>query len=203
MANAVDRSALAVRNRVTSLYQESGITEATHRTRESLSTVTSVLFLVAAFEAYNLRFEVLPDRYAFTIPAIGLLRTKDYPVLIPDLFLLLTSSFWAPTLTWVFTSTIIPTLFGYFFNLAAAHPTGRNTRRSSQGPEHVVDPLMFSVAKAILAFVVYGQGVTFGGWIDHDSIARINGAVYGGWKGIVAGSAVTGLFSIYDAVLKK
>ncbi|KAI0134075.1 hypothetical protein BJ170DRAFT_183624 [Xylariales sp. AK1849] len=203
VANAVDRGTLAVRNRVTSLYQESGITEATHATRESLSTVTSILFVVSAFELYFLRHEVLPDRYAFTIPAISLLGTKDYPVLIPDLFLLLTSSFWSPTLLWLFTSSVLPTAIGYFFNLSVAHQSGRRTRTHNPNPDYVVDPLTFSIVKALISFVVYGQKVTFGGWIDEESIARVSGAVYGGYKGILVGTAITGLISIYDAVLKK
>ena len=133
-----------------------------------------------------------------------MLGTNDYPVHVPDLFLLLTSSFWSPTLTWLFTSTILPTLAGYFFNLSAANqPTRRTTRNTTPTPDYVVDPLTFSIVKALISFVVYGQGVTFGGWLSEESIARINGSVYGGYKGILTGTAVTALISIYDAVLKK
>jgi hypothetical protein len=203
VAEAVDRSTIAVRTRVASLYQESGITEATHATRESLSTVNSVLFAVSLFELYFLRPEVLSDRYAFTIPAVNFLGTKDYPVFIPDMFLLLTSSFWSPVLLWAFTSTILPSLFGYFINMTTNAHHGRITRRSAPPPDYVVDPLTFSIVKAVLSFVVYGQGVTFGGWIDPVSIERINTAIYGGYKGILAGTAITGIFSVYDAVLKK
>lgn len=203
VANAVDRSTLAVRTRVASLYKESGITEATTATRESLSTVNSVLFAISAFELYFLRPEILADRYAFTIPAISFLGTGDYPVFIPDMFLLLTASFWSPALIWAFTSTVLPSLVGYFVNLTAGAHHGRVTRRSAPVPDYVVDPLTFSIVKAVISFVVYGQGVTFGGWIDGQSIERINSAVYGGYKGVLVGTAITGLFSIYDAVLKK
>ncbi|ORY68770.1 uncharacterized protein BCR38DRAFT_507955 [Pseudomassariella vexata] len=202
VANAVDRSTVAVRNRVATLYKESGITEATHATRESLSTVTSVLFIVSAFELYFLRHEVLPDRYAFTIPAINFLGTKDYPVMIPDLFLLLTSSFWSPALLWSFTSSVLPSVVGYFLNLTiGTQPPGRKTRGTT--PAYNVDPLTFSIVKALISFVVYGQKATFGGWIDDESIARVNGAVYGGYKGILVGTAISGLMSIYGAVLRN
>ncbi|KAI1389971.1 uncharacterized protein F4822DRAFT_428319 [Hypoxylon trugodes] len=200
VAEAVDRSTVAVRTRVVSLYKESGITEATHATRESLSTVTSVLFAVAAFELYFLRPEILADRYAFTIPAISFLGTKDFPVFVPDMFLLLTSSFWSPALLWAFTSSILPSITGYFINLSVSHPA-RVGRRNAHAS--VVDPLAFSIAKALISYVVYGQGITFGGWIDETSIARINTAIYGGYKGILTGTAITGILSIYDAVLKK
>lgn len=204
VAEAVDRSTVAVRNRVSVIYKESGVTEATRATREYLSSVNAVLALVSVFELYFLRHEVLPDRYAFTIPALQLLGTKDYPVMIPDLFLLLTTSFWSPTFLWACTSAILPTLFGYFFNLSVAHQSGRRTSRNANpSPDYTVDPMTFSIVKALLSFVVYGQNVTFGGWFSEESIARVNGAVYGGWKGVLVGTAVTGLFSVYDAVLKK
>ncbi|GAP84490.1 hypothetical protein SAMD00023353_1100050 [Rosellinia necatrix] len=213
VAEAVDRSAVAVRTRVAAVYRESGITEATRATRETLSTVGAVLLAVSAFEMYFLRPELLADRYAFTIPAIPLLGTGDHPVFVPDMFLLLTASFWSPALLWAFTSAALPSLAGYFVNLTAApHHTSSGggrvvTRRSAPTPtatpEAVVDPLTFSIVKALISFVVYGQGVTFGGWINAASIARINSAVYGGYKGVLAGAAISGIFSIYDAVLKK
>ncbi len=215
VANAVDRSAVAVRTRVTTLYKESGITEATHATRESLSSVTSVLLAVSAFELYFLRPEVLADRYAFTIPAVSFLGTQDYAVFIPDVFLLLSSSFWSPALLWALTSAVLPSLVGYFVNLtttnaaaaaasASASQQGRvPPRRAAQAPDYAIDPLTFSIVKAVISFVVYGQGVTFGGWLNPRSIERINGAVYGGYKGVLVGTAISGLFSVYDAILKK
>ncbi|KAI0407623.1 hypothetical protein F4802DRAFT_595026 [Xylaria palmicola] len=203
VANAVDRSTVALRTRVASVYKESGITEATHATRETLSTVTSVLFAISAFELYFLRPEILADRYAFTIPAVSFLGTGDYPVFVPDMFLLLTSSFWSPALIWAFTSIALPSIAGYFINLTTGSQQSRLARRGGPAPDTVVDPLTFSIVKALISFVVYGQGVTFGGWINEVSIARINAAVYGGYKGILSGAAISAIFSIYDAVLKK
>ncbi|KAK3326364.1 cytochrome P450 [Apodospora peruviana] len=205
IAQAVDRRTLAVRERVTSLYEESGITERTQATRESLSTVTSVLFAIAAFELYYLRPELLPNRYAFTVPAIKALGTNDYPVFIPDMFNLLTSSFWSPALTWAFTSIVLPSLFGYFFNLSAgnAGTHGGRGRPRSGYTEYTVDPLTFSIVKGLITYVVYAQGATLGGWIDPDAVSRINLALYSGWKGVLVGSGVAGLAAIYDAALKK
>ncbi|KFH45821.1 hypothetical protein ACRE_032880 [Hapsidospora chrysogenum ATCC 11550] len=206
VANAVDRSTLAMRKRASSIYRESGITEVTHATRDSLSTVNAIILLVGAFELVYIRPEVLANRFAFTIPAVGLLGTPDYPVYLPDMFLLLTSSFWSPALTWVFTSFVLPAFFGYFFNLSATSPaTGapRTRARAAANPDYTVDPLTFSVAKALVSFLVYGQGVTFGGLLSDTSIERLASAVYGGYKGILTGTAITGLASFYDAVLRK
>ncbi|KAI0870878.1 hypothetical protein GGS24DRAFT_88182 [Hypoxylon argillaceum] len=203
VAEAVDRSTIVLRTRVASVYKDSGITEATHATRETLSSVNSVLFAISAFELYFLRPEILADRYAFTIPAVSFLGTSDYAVFVPDMFLLLTASFWSPALLWAFTSSILPSIAGYFINMAGGAPRGRLTRRSAPVSDTIVDPLTFSIVKALISFVVYGQGVTFGGWINEVSIARINSSVYGGYKGLLAGAAISGIFSIYDAVLKK
>lgn len=195
-----------MRQRVSSIYRESGITEVTHATRDSLSTIHAIVLLVGAFELYHIRTEILASRFAFTIPALGVLGTPDYPVYLPDMFLVLTSSFWSPALTWVLTSLILPSFFGYFFNLGATSPAtgGPRTRaRAHSGPEYAVDFLTFSVTKALVSYLVYGQGVTFCGFLSDTSIERLDGAVYGGFKGILTGTAITGLASFYDAVLRK
>ena len=54
-----------------------------------------------------------------------------------------------------------------------------------------------------MSYVVYAQGVTFGGLLNETSIERLNTAGYGGYKGVLVGTAVTGIVSIYDAVLRK
>lgn len=204
VVSAVDRGTLAIRDRAASLYEESGIVEKTEKVREGLSTVKSILLVTQLFELYFLRPEVLSDRYAFSIPAISFLGTHDYPVHLPDMFLILTASFWSPVLLHLATSCIIPAIAGYFFNLSAANHNrpGRGRARASQ-PDYTIDPLTFSIAKALITFVVYNQGVTFGGLVNELSVARINSALYGGWKGVVTGSAIVGLTAFYDAVLKK
>jgi hypothetical protein len=204
VVSAVDRGTLAIRDRAASLYEESGIVEKTEKVREGLSNIKSILLATQLFELYFLRPEVLSDRYAFSIPAISFLGTNDYPVHLPDMFLILTAGFWSPVLLHLATSWILPAIAGYFFNLSAAnhHHPGRGRARASQ-PDYTIDPLTFSIAKALITFVIYNQGVTFGGLVNEVSVARINSALYGGWKGVVTGSAIVGLSALYDAVLKK
>ncbi|KUI72819.1 hypothetical protein VM1G_08414 [Cytospora mali] len=202
VARVVDERTLALRDRVSTLYESSGVKDVAYTARDSLSTVTSIIFCISAFEMYNLKKELLPNRYAFTIPAIHALKTSDYAVEVTDMFLLLTSSFWNPALLWAFTSVIVPAFFGFYFNLGAAHARS-GPGKKSQGSDYAVDPLMFSIAKAVITYVVYQQGVTFGGWIDPVSVARINSATYGGWKGVITGAAISGIASFYDAVLRR
>lgn len=201
VARVVDERAGALRERVVSLYEDSGLRDVTYTTRETLSTVTSIIFCINAFELYHLRKEVLPDRYAFTIPGFSPLGTPDYPVEVPDMFTLLSSSFWSPVLLWLMTSIFAPSFFGFYFNLSAAHQSTQ--RKRGQPVDNFVDPLIYSLAKAVITYVIYQQGVTFGGWINPVSVARINSAVYGGWKGVITGAFITGVASFYDAVLRK
>ncbi|ROT41196.1 hypothetical protein SODALDRAFT_330912 [Sodiomyces alkalinus F11] len=201
VAQVVDRSASAVRTRVTSIYQESGITEGAHAVQETLSTVGSIIFTITLFELYSLRPEVLPGRYAFTIPSMPALGTGPMPIYVPDMFLVLSSSFWSPVLTWIATALIIPSVFGYFYNLNSASHAPRRGRPSR--PDYDVDPLTFSIVKGLVSFVVLGQKVTVAGYPSVHSIDRINSAIYGGWRGIITGAAVSALVSIYDAVLRK
>lgn len=204
VALAVDRSTLAVRQRVSSLYNESRISETAQATRESLSTVHSIIILISLFELWFIRTEILGDKYAFTIPAISFLGTSDYPIYLPDIFLVLTSSFWSPALTWALTGFVLPTILGYFFNLSAhSAPAGPRTRSRAANPEYDVDPLTFSIVKAVVSYVVYAKGATFGGLLSDIAIERLNSAVYGGYQGVLSGAAIVGLSSIYDAILRK
>ncbi len=200
VADAIDRRTQVLRSKVADFYEDSGVVEYAHATRESLSTVQAVQVAVVLFEIYNLRKELLADRYAFTIPAISYISSTPYDVKIPDLFLLLTSSFWNPASLWAITTLIIPLFAAYFFNL-----TSKPSRSRSHTPHfnYTFDPLTFSIAKALLTFVVFGQDVTFGGLVDLESVARINSAVYGGWRGVLVGTGITGLITLYDAALKK
>ncbi|KAG4413239.1 hypothetical protein IFR04_013628 [Cadophora malorum] len=200
VADVIDRRTQVLRSKVANMYEDSGLIEYAQTTRESLSTVQAVQAVVTLFEFYNLRKEVLADRYAFTIPTINYLTSAPYDVKIPDLFLLLTASFWNPVSLWAITTLVIPLIASYFFNL-----TAKPSRTRSHAPHfaYKFDPLTFSIAKALMTFVVFGQDVNFGGLVDLESVARINSAVYGGWKGVLVGTGITGLITLYDAVLKK
>lgn len=181
------------------MYQETGLAEKAQEARETFSSVVTVQALIIIFELFNLRREILADRYAFTIPAIKLLGTRDHPVNIPDLFLLLTGSFWNPALLWAFTSFVVPLTVSYFINL---------THKPARGRGHIshfnyeFDPLTFNIAKAVLVYIIFGQDKTFG-FIDLESVARINSAIYGGYKGVLTGTAIGGLATLYEAIVKK
>jgi hypothetical protein len=199
VADAIDRRTAVLRSKVAGYYEKSGVVEGAQATRESLSSLTAIQGLIVLFELYNLRPELLPNRYAFTIPAIAFLNSSPYPVKIPDLFLLLTSSFWGPATLWAFSSFLIPLTVAYFFNLTSKP----RTRSHGTSFNYSFDPLTFNIVKALFTYVIFEQDVTFGGLVDLEYVARINSALYGGYKGILAGTGIGTLVTLYEAVLKK
>lgn len=200
VADAIDRRTAVIRRRVSQVYEDSGVMETAQVARESLSSVVSVEVLIMLFEAYSLRSELLADRYAFTIPLSKIYGKKDYPVHIPDLFLLLTSSFWGPATLWAFTSFVIPLAASYFFNLTSKPKTGRSHTTHFN---YSFDPLTFNIVKALLTYVVYVQDNTFGGFIDLEYITRINSALYGGPSSVLVGCFIGILVTFYEAIIKK
>ncbi|KAI9891187.1 MAG: hypothetical protein M1814_003030 [Vezdaea aestivalis] len=198
VADAIDRRTAALRRKAIKSWKKSGVTDRAEGLRDTLSSVVSVEALVLLIEAIGLRTEVLPTRYAFTIPGVAPLRTPAWPVYLPDFFLLLTSAFWLPVTLWLTTSFIAPLAFAYFFNLS--HKAKASTRSSSA---YKFDPLTFNIAKALVTYLVYGQGVKFGGIVGDDSPWRIITSVPGGYEGILIGAGIGALTSVYEAVLKK
>lgn len=200
VADAIDRNTQVIRHKVAQAYEESGVVEYAQKTRESLSTVVAVQFFITAFEAWSLRSEVLSDKFAFTIPAISYIRKEPYDVWVPDLFLLLDRSFWGPLTLWAMTSLFLPLVAAYFFNMTAKPAKSRGHATHFN---YTYDPMTFNIAKALLTFIIYGQDVTFGGLVDLEYVARINSALFGGYKGVLVGTGVGALVTFYDAVLRK
>ncbi|KAG9241963.1 hypothetical protein BJ878DRAFT_196438 [Calycina marina] len=199
VADIVERRTAAIRSQIAEKYEDLGITEYKETTREVFSSVISVQALIVLFELYNLRPEVLPNRYALTIPAIQFPNAGPWPISIPDLFLLLTTEFWGPVTLWAVTTFIIPLFASYFINLSSK-PRSRSSHATHFN--YTYDPLVFNIVKALLVFVVFGQDVTFGGLVDLEYVARINSAVYGGYKGVLTGTAIGVLVTLYDAIKK-
>ena len=128
---------------------------------------------------------------------LGLPRVSVY---YPDLFLLLTPSFWLPTLLWTLTSLVIPATLAYFFNL-----TVRTVRRGGARvsvARYAIDPLTFNIVKALATWMVYSQGVG-ANYIDPAVISRVNYAMLGGYQGVLIGCYVVILAAVYDAAQRK
>jgi hypothetical protein len=196
VADVIDRRTAVLRSKVDTFYKELGVAEKIENTRENVSNIAALEFLLVLSEILQLQPVLLANKYAFTIPALSFLGTSAYPVKIPDLFLLLSNEFWGPFTLWICTSLLVPSLVAYFFNLTRTPTTRSRTRYS-------IDPLTFNIVKGLLTFVIYGQDATLGGLVDLEHVARINSAFYGGYNSVLVGAGISILFTMYDAVLKK
>lgn len=158
---------------------------------------------ILGFEAFGLQNTVLPRKYFFDVPSFHLgttVSTPSYAVKMPDLFQLLTAGFWSTSLLWASTSIFIPLLFSYFYNLSSLNK--RHRTRSTTAAHYGFDPLIFNIVKALVAFVVYGKGQTFG-LVNATTVATVDYAVLGGYNSIVIGSLVGVVVSLYEAAQSK
>ncbi|KKA29025.1 hypothetical protein TD95_004047 [Thielaviopsis punctulata] len=194
--DVVDRSIALVNDGVAAV-QDSKLADATLNTRSALSTVSSIVASVVAFEAYFLRPAVLPDALWFTIPASDALQTPAVPIVLPNLKAALTCAFWGPVLSWLAVSMLAPLVLAFFFNLSSSSASSKRLRS-----KYAFDPLAFAIAKAVLSYVVFAQGATFN-VMNPLAIDRINAVVYGGWQGMLVGAGIIGLSAFYEAILAK
>ncbi|KAM0712174.1 hypothetical protein Q7P37_011268 [Cladosporium fusiforme] len=174
----------------------SGVPEMIDWLRESCSSLAAVHATSILAEAYQLQRALVPWKFAFDIPAIHTIGTPSIAVKVPDLFQLLSPYFWLPTLLWAATNLFIPLLFAYFYNLTV-HTVKRNNARV-RVVRYNYDPFTFNVAKVLLVSTVYGAGMLHG-YVSDKTVAVVDASQYGGYKGILTGCYVCGLYSLWAA----
>jgi len=205
VANAIERSSQQFQDRVVSLYDESGVTAFLEDVREKLSSIIGLEFLAWTIEGLGLQSSIADWIYLTTIPSTHYTHAQD--IAIPNLFNLLKSQYWYPNLLWLSTSMFIPLLVGYFFNstIAAKSHIHRMRTRSSKTSEYPIDPLSFNIAKALVSWLVYAQGVRFGGLVSDLTVARVNQAMPLdlGYMIPITLAVIGGIKSIYQAILEK
>lgn len=208
VTDAIDRQTTIVREKVSDAWTKSGISERSDALRATLSSVKSIETIFVVLELIGLARELIPLRYLTTVPAVETVSTPEISVKIPDFFVLITGTFWAPFLLWAMTSLVLPLTFAYFFNLslhAQSSTHSHNTRRASTAQQQVAsfDPLVYNITKALISYFVYANHFTFWSTFSHFSIEKVNVAIPGQWPGVLTGSAIGVLVSLYDAVLRK
>lgn len=206
VTDAIDRQTTIVRERVSDAWTKSGITERSDALRTALSSVKSIETIIVVLELISLSRELIPLRYLTTFPAVDSIATPEFSVKVPDLFVLITGAFWAPFLLWALTSLALPLTAAYFFNLSLRAQTSHSysTRRASAAASHATfDPLVYNIAKALVSYFVYANHFTFWETFSHFSLEKVNVSIPGQWPGLVTGSAIGILTSLYEAILKK
>jgi hypothetical protein len=147
-------------------------------------------------EALGLSNTVMPWKYIFDFPSIRIVGIPSFAVKIPDLFVVLSSSFWYPVLLWSATSIFVPLLFAYFFNLTV-HTVKRNNARV-RVVRYNYDPFVFNVAKFLVVSAVYGTGVLQGYVSDH-TVTVVENSQFSGFASMLVGTYICGLCSLWQA----
>lgn len=161
--------------------------------RQELGSVTTVQILILLFEAVGLSQHTSPLSQA-TIPSIKFINNRPTVIRIPDLMAITKPNYWPASLLWILTSIAIPAFFAYFINLTYQNPRPRS-RRTRANREF--DPLIFSIIKGLVAYVVYANGAFHPGF-SASTVKAVNDHVWGGPSTFIIGSAVGILTSIYD-----
>jgi hypothetical protein len=169
--------------------------------------VKSIETVIISIEAIGLLRELVPLRFLTTVPAVDALRSPEIGIKVPDLFVLVTGTFWAPFTLWTLTSLVLPLTFAYFINLSlraqSSHAYGTRRSSSAAAAAATFDPLVYNIAKALVAYFVYGTHFTFWDIFSHFSVEKVNVSIPGQWPGLLAGSFIGVVISLYEAILKK
>jgi hypothetical protein len=199
----IDRQTAKVRSDIAKAWTKSGIVEKTDSFRDRVSATVTIESLAILVELYGLRSEILPSKALAVIPAMKALNTPDIPVMVFDLFVLLSSDFWVPFTLWLTSSVLLPMLFSYIFNLSlkAKHGGIRHSRHVPPAAQY--DPMSYNISKALITWLLYDQGVRLGGLVNSEALAKIEVALPGGHHGLFVGAGIGILLSLYEAILKK
>ena len=196
IADDVEYTTSQLSTSLSDLYANSGMTERIESLRENLSSVHAVQVTLILLEALALQREILPWQYVFDIPPLAIFGTPSIPIGVPDLFMLLTPLFWSTTLLWASTSLVGPLIVAYFYNLSTT--TVRRGGQRVNVARYSADPMTFNVVKALLSYIVYGRSYNNGLWTEHTAF-RVQHAMPGGPTGMLIGSAIGALASLYEA----
>jgi len=169
--------------------------------RELLSSVVGVETMVLLLEGFSLQRRMIPQRYAFDVPASTILNTSSHAVFLPDFFVLLTDVYWSTTLLWALSNFWIPLAASWLFNLTIRPVVRHGVTVSKARMEF--DPLTFNVVKALMAWLVFSKGSRIYGLFSSSTVDLVNQSMPGGYAGVLIGSFIGMLASLYDAAQRK
>jgi hypothetical protein len=167
--------------------------------RQELSSVEAIHLLLLVFEAAGLSRATMPWSQSFATPAVRAVGLPSVAVAFPDVTTIVSAQFWAPTSLWAATSVLLPALFAYVFNLTYHNPkTGRRI-----APQKEFDPLIFSIVKGLLAYLVYSPGAALNLYFSPNTVGTVQDSIYGGYATLLIGAAIGVLTSIADTLSYK
>lgn len=199
VTDAIDRQTAAWGKSINETWTSSGVIERSNALRSLLSSVKAIETLVLLLEGSGIIRQIWPLRYLTTVPAIEAIHTPEFALNVPDFFILLDGAFWAPFSLWLLTSVFLPLGTAYFFNLKATSTATRNSNSQRTN----FDPLSFNIARALIAYLVYAKHFSFWDLYSGFTIDKVNASVPGEWTGMLTGTAIGLVGTLYEAILQK
>jgi hypothetical protein len=195
VADEIESRANALVASARKVVQDSEIGDKAVGLRDRFSNVISVNATSLTVEVLFLLLTLIPRTYEITLPGVAALKVEPHTYIVPDLFVLLTTSFWAPFLTWLVTALVVPITNATLFNLVATTVT------SKDGSERKADPLTFAVTKALVAYLVHYKGFTFGGLFHPKTVAVVGTSV--GRDLQLIDASIGGIAALWEGILKR
>lgn len=165
--------------------------------RGELSSLYGIHMAILMLEGFFLQRDILPWKYAFDIPAFSLVGKSSIPVFFPDLFVLLTSYWWSTSILWATMNLWLPLIAGWFCNLTLKSKEKDGV--ASWQPRYQIDPLTFSVTKAVLTWLVFQQGMRLGVFAN-ETVDRVVLAMPVGYSGVMISAYIGIVTSIWDGL---
>ncbi|KAF1811608.1 hypothetical protein P152DRAFT_60891 [Eremomyces bilateralis CBS 781.70] len=191
-ASAAKQRVQEFTGQVSKAMDEAGVSENVDAFRHQLSNVHSISLILLVLEGLAIQPLVLPWVNWFDIPANPSLRFPQTPIYGPNVYMLASQEYWSWITVWLTTSVGLPLLAAYFCNM---------TLGAKASFEKKFDPFTFHVVKAMVAWLVFGQGITLG-LANSLTIRQVNSAFFGGYQFLLLGSAIGMVASVYDAILR-
>ncbi|RAL07243.1 uncharacterized protein BO97DRAFT_429538 [Aspergillus homomorphus CBS 101889] len=208
VTDVIDRQTAAWSKNLKELWDALGVQEQSDSLRSSLSSVKTIGALLWGIETFGVLRLLFPLRPLARVPAAEAVYLPAFTLSAPDVFVLVESTFWTAFCGWLFTSLIVPLTVAYFFNLSlqasqAGGPAANTRRQRAAAQLASFDPLTFHIAKALIGYLVYTGKFTFWGLFHEAAIEDINSAIPGHWPGVITGSAIGVITTLYEAILRR
>ncbi|KAI4752736.1 hypothetical protein E4T44_14828, partial [Aureobasidium sp. EXF-8845] len=179
VTDVIEEQTARISEGMNKLWTATGIMDMLHEVRLDLSSVTGIHFTILLLESAALHYQTVPWKFAFDFPS--LFGFPSFAVFLPDIFVFLTHHYWAPSLLWATMNFWIPLATGWLFNLSLK--LKKKDGFEDYRPVYRIDPLMFSIAKALMSWMVYAQGNRLYGTFAEQTVQTVENAMPYGYSG--------------------
>lgn len=199
VTDVIEEQTARISEGMNKLWTATGIMDMLHEARLDLSSVTGIHFTILLLESAALHYQTVPWKFAFDFPS--LFGFPSFAVFLPDIFVFLTHHYWAPSLLWATMNFWTPLATGWLFNLSLK--LKKKDGFEDYRPVYRIDPLMFSIAKALMSWMVYAQGNRLYGMFAEQTVQTVENAMPYGYSGAMIAAYIGIVTSIWDGIQNK